>query len=191
MQASGPSNLRASNLSPLLACNFFFFLLFLRQHQWHREGPRLGVESELQRLACTTATATQDPNQVCKLHQSSQQRRVLNPLSKTRDQTCNLMVPSRIPFPCATTHTPRLGLLTPLLPHLSKSLFCDQPEKILCFGGPCEDNRPPSGGGVVTTITAAKSHIMFTSLGEWGMDIRGAFSASHSLLRWDTLHLFT
>jgi len=30
------------------------------------------------------------------LHHSSQQRRILNPLSKTRDQTHNLVVPSRI-----------------------------------------------------------------------------------------------
>ena len=28
---------------------------------WHMEGPRLGVESELQLLAYTTATATMDP----------------------------------------------------------------------------------------------------------------------------------
>ena len=30
------------------------------------------------------------------LHHSSQQRQILNPLSKARDRTCNLMVPSQI-----------------------------------------------------------------------------------------------
>ena len=30
------------------------------------------------------------------LHPSSRQRRILNPLSEARDQTCNLMVPSWI-----------------------------------------------------------------------------------------------
>ena len=36
---------------------------------------------------------------------SSQQRQILNPLSKVRDQTCNLMVPSWIHFHCATMGT--------------------------------------------------------------------------------------
>ena len=38
----------------------------------------------------TTATATQDPNWVCDLHHSSRLRRILNPLSEARDQTCVL-----------------------------------------------------------------------------------------------------
>ena len=42
------------------------------------------------------ATAMQDPSRVCNLHHSSRQRRIPNPLSKARDQTRNLMVPSRI-----------------------------------------------------------------------------------------------
>ena len=33
---------------------------------------------------------------VCDLHHSSQQRRILNPLSKARDRTHNLTVPSQI-----------------------------------------------------------------------------------------------
>ena len=48
------------------------------------EVPELGVESELQLLAYTTATATQD------LHHSLQQHQVLNLLSKAGDQTCIL-----------------------------------------------------------------------------------------------------
>ena len=51
------------------------------------EIPRLGVELELQLLAYTTATATQDLSQVCDLYHSSQQQWILNPLSEARDQT--------------------------------------------------------------------------------------------------------
>ena len=51
------------------------------------EVPRLRVELELQLVAYTTATATPDPSHVCDLHHSSQQRRILNPLSKVRDRT--------------------------------------------------------------------------------------------------------
>ena len=57
--------------------------------------PRLGVESELQLPAYTTATATTGPSRICNLH-CSQQRRILDPLSKARDQTRNFIVPSRI-----------------------------------------------------------------------------------------------
>ena len=65
----------------------FLFFVFLGPHLWHMEASRLGVKSELQLPAYTTATATQDPNHVCDLHHSSRQRQILNPLSKTRDQT--------------------------------------------------------------------------------------------------------
>ena len=71
-------------------------LLFLGPLQRHMEVPRLGVESELQPPAYTRATATRDPSHVCNLHHSSRQRRIVNPLSKGRDRTRNLMVPSRI-----------------------------------------------------------------------------------------------
>ena len=70
------------------------------------EGPRLGVQLELQLLAYTTATATQDLSHVCDLHHCSQQSQILNPLSEARDRTCNLMVPSWIHFCYATTGTP-------------------------------------------------------------------------------------
>ena len=72
------------------------FLPFLGQHPWHMEVPRLGVESELSLLAFAKATATPDLSRICDLHPSSWQRRILNPLSEARDQTHNLMVPSRI-----------------------------------------------------------------------------------------------
>ena len=68
------------------------------------EVPRLGVELELQLLA--TATAMWDLSHVCDLHHSLRQRRILNPLSEARDQTHNLMVPSRIRVCCTMMGTP-------------------------------------------------------------------------------------
>ena len=53
--------------------------------------PRLQVKSELQLLAYTTATAMPDLSHVCSLHSSSWQCRILNPLSRARDQTNGLM----------------------------------------------------------------------------------------------------
>ena len=50
--------------------------------------PRLGVESEMQLPAYTTATATATRDRsVCNLHHSSQQHWLLNPLSEARDGT--------------------------------------------------------------------------------------------------------
>ena len=77
---------------------FFVFLPFLVPILRHMEVPRLRVESELQPLTYTRATAIQDPSCVCNLHHSSQQRRVLNPLSEARDQTHVLMDTSRVHY---------------------------------------------------------------------------------------------
>ena len=63
----------------------FFFFVFLGLHLWHMESPRLGVKSELQLPAYTTATATWDLSCVCDLHCSLWQHRVFNPLSEARD----------------------------------------------------------------------------------------------------------
>ena len=59
------------------------FLLGLKPQ--HMEIPRLGVESELQLLACATATAMEDLSHVCDLRHSSRQCWILNPLSEARD----------------------------------------------------------------------------------------------------------
>ena len=48
---------------------------------WHMEIPRLGVQSEVQLPAYTTATAMRDASHVYNLYYSSQQRWILNPLS--------------------------------------------------------------------------------------------------------------
>ena len=82
--------------SPLF---FFFFFSFLGPHPKHMEVPRLGVESELQLLACATATAMQHLSRVCDLHCTLWQHQNLNPLREARDWTWILMVPSWVHNP--------------------------------------------------------------------------------------------
>ena len=71
--------------------SFLLFFVLLGLHLRHMEVPKLGVESELQLLAYTTATATPDPSLVCNLHPSSRQCQILNPLSQARDRIHILM----------------------------------------------------------------------------------------------------
>ena len=69
------------------------------------EVPSLGVESELQLLAYTTATAMWDPSHVWNLHHSSRQHQSPDPLSEARDRIGILMDTSWIPFHWAMTGT--------------------------------------------------------------------------------------
>ena len=63
----------------------FVLFCFSRLHPWHMEVPRLGVESEIQLLAYTTATTIQNLSHVSNLHNSSQQHQILNQLSEAKD----------------------------------------------------------------------------------------------------------
>ena len=101
-----------------------FFFFFLGLHLWQMDVPRLQVESELQLPAYATTTATSDPWCICNLHHSSRQCRILKLLSKARDQTSYLMVPSQICFHCATKGTPPQFLLYYYLPSSLSSLPC-------------------------------------------------------------------
>ena len=57
----------------------FPFLFFLRQpHLQHMEFPGPGGESELQLQVCTTAMAATNPNYICNLPCSLQQRQILD-----------------------------------------------------------------------------------------------------------------
>ena len=79
---------------PVLCVNglFSFLFLFFNFIVIPAAGGcfHLGGESELQSLACTTATATQDLSRICDLRHSLQQRRILDPLSEAKDRTSNL-----------------------------------------------------------------------------------------------------
>ena len=85
--------------SPPFSFFLFFFVVFLGPHPRLREFPRLGVKLELKLQAYTTTTATQDRSNVGDLHQSSRQRRIVNPLSEAGDRTCILMDAGQIWFP--------------------------------------------------------------------------------------------
>ena len=65
----------------------FFFSFFLGLYQQHMEVPRLGLQSELQLPAYTTAKVMQDLSRVCKLHHNSQQYWITDPLSEASDGT--------------------------------------------------------------------------------------------------------
>ena len=67
---------------PFLLLSFIFLGLPL----WHMEVPRLGVHSELQLPAYTTATAMRDLSHTRNRDHSSRQHQILNPLSKARDR---------------------------------------------------------------------------------------------------------
>ena len=89
---------------PLFCC--FLFFICLGPHPWHMEVTRLEVKSGLQLLACTTATATQDPSHVCNLHYSSRKCWILNPLNVAGNQSRILLDTGWICFCCATMGTP-------------------------------------------------------------------------------------
>ena len=78
--------------------NLFIYFVFSGSRLWHTEVPRLGVKSKLLLPAYTTATATWDLSSVCKLHHTSQQRRIPNPLSEARDQTQVLTDASQVRY---------------------------------------------------------------------------------------------
>ena len=85
---------------------FFFFFWFLGLYLWHIAVLSIGVESELQLKPYATATATSDLSYICKLHHSSWQHRILNPLSKTRDRTHIPMNTGQVRYHWATVGTP-------------------------------------------------------------------------------------
>ena len=108
-----------------LPLSFFFFLpsslsflsflssipsfLFILGPQRHMEVPRLGVKSNLQLLAYTTAIAMPDLSLVFGLQCRSWQCQILNPLSGTRDWTHILTDTSRVHFCWTTMGTPFWG----------------------------------------------------------------------------------
>ena len=64
----------------------------------HMEVPKLGVKSELQPPAYTTATAMRDLSHICDLHCSSPQLWILNSLSQAKDQTCVLVDTNQVHY---------------------------------------------------------------------------------------------
>ena len=65
--------------------NSIHIFFFSGLSQQHIDVPQLGVKSELELPAYTTATATPDPSGIFHLHHSLWQRQILNPLREARD----------------------------------------------------------------------------------------------------------
>ena len=72
---------------------YLFIFCFLGLHLQHTELPRLGVESELQLPAYTTAIAMWDPSFICDLHRSSWQCRILSPHSEPGIEPASSWIP--------------------------------------------------------------------------------------------------
>ena len=87
---------------------YFFFSSFLSLYLQHMEVPRLRSKSELQLLAYTTATATPDPNPICNLCWSLQQRQILNLPSEARDRSSILMDTSWVLNPLSHNGSSRI-----------------------------------------------------------------------------------
>ena len=78
------------------------------------------------RIGAAAATAGLDLSHICNLHHSSQQRQILNPLSKTRDRTRVLMVTTWVHYHWAMMGAPRISLLSKLFRvPLFNTLFLD------------------------------------------------------------------
>ena len=109
----------------LILFKFFIFLLFRATHAAYRGSQARGPIGAVAARLHHRATAMQDPSHVCdqhhsswQCHHSSWQPQLLNLLSRARDRTHNLTVPSQIRFCCTTTGTPILQLLlTALIVH--------------------------------------------------------------------------
>ena len=90
----------------LLYPSLFFYFLFIFIFLHFRATPAAygscfqtrSQKLEQQQLTYATVTAMQDLSRVCDLHHSLWQCQILNPLSKTRDQTCILMETSQVHY---------------------------------------------------------------------------------------------
>ena len=90
--------LESLEFQPLFSFSFFFFFFCL--FAISLAAPVAYGDSQARgrigAVAYSRATATRDPSRVFNLHHSSRPRQIVNPLSKVRDRTHNLMVLSRI-----------------------------------------------------------------------------------------------
>ena len=82
---------------------FAYLFIFLGPHLGHMEIPRLEVKSRAAAACLRHSHSNSNPGSesclACDLHHSSQQCRILNPLSEARDQIHILMDTSWFPNP--------------------------------------------------------------------------------------------
>ena len=82
----------------LFVCFVLFLSFILGPNPRHMEVPRLGVKSERQLPAYTTATATPDPSRFCDLQPQLPGTQISNSLGKAKDRTLILTDASQICF---------------------------------------------------------------------------------------------
>ena len=117
--------------------------------------PRLGVQSQQQQLAYSTATAMPDASCNCGLHHSPWQCRIRSPLNEARDWTCVLMGTSQIRFHWATMGT--LGWS--ILKHYRiLDALQDWENEEACWQS-CETGYSPGRGGVSNTAWGSKKNL--------------------------------
>ena len=109
-------------LNPPIFFKFLIFFFFFRAACAAYEVPRLGIKSELQLLAYSTATTTQDLSHMCSLYHSSWPCQILNPLREARDRTHILMEDDQVHYHRTTMGTPLLPFLY-MLPFFIPSFF--------------------------------------------------------------------
>ena len=116
-----------------------------------------------------------------------QQCQILNPVSKARDRTCNLMVPSQMCFRCVMKGTPRLDLLV-----TSASLAGGWETRmqglkaVADVGGHLPSLRPPSCAPPLPSSAAPRGtrhdpDPSWISLRAAGQGISGATRISHKV----------
>ena len=90
----------------VIKSKLFLFLMLFRAAPMAYEGSQARGQIGATAACLHHSHKMPDLSRICDLHHHrSQQHWNLNPMSKFRDQTRNLVVTSRICFPCATTGT--------------------------------------------------------------------------------------
>ena len=143
----------------LCAYLIYLFIVFLGPHLQHMEVPRLGVKSELQLPADTTATAVLDLSRVCDPHHSSQQHRILNPLSEARDRTLTPVDTSGVRNPL-----PQQGLPVPIYLILM-SLYLNRHTCLVApIIGSTAQSRIPHSESILTASKSSESDSFYLFL---------------------------
>ena len=93
---TSPAHYHWATMGPRRVEFFFFFFGFLGLHSWHMEVSRLAIIGVGAASLHHSHSNTRSKPWVCDLQDSSRQCWIHNPLSKARDWTYNLMVPSWI-----------------------------------------------------------------------------------------------
>ena len=110
---------------------FIYLFFFSGLHRRYMGVIRLGVKSELQLLAYTTATETPDLSHVCDSHHCNAGS--FNPLREAGDRTCIPMDTSWVCYHQATMGTPLKGIFEVFRTSESLLSLPPRPRMDICF----------------------------------------------------------